>query len=333
MTDRIRFIVRLSQRWCRLQKWLAALCCCLLLAAPATAQEPSEGLALLQKIKQAASQLEYSGTFMYQHGSSLIASEIVHRLQDGERRERIEVLDGPQHREFLRVGKIVYSLLPEHEVVLVEVRETDHFPGWITGDPLAVGEYYDIELSPELGRVAGRPCVQARVTPRDDWRWGYQLCVDDATGLLLKLQTLDAEGDVLEQAVFSELVIGEPVAPEAFESSFNWRNWQHVKGGENADLSATGWQIDAPAGFVPVSEMRRKLKGRAKVHQMVLTDGLAAISVFIEPLAGELDERTASLAGYGATSIYRGALGEHWLTVLGEVPPHTVKAVADAVQH
>src|SRR5690606_7964584 len=118
--------------------------------------------------------------------------------------------------------------------------------------------------------------------------------------LLLKLQTLDTEGNVLEQAVFSELVIGEPVAADAFDSAFQWQSWQHVKGGENADLAATGWHVEAPAGFVPVSEMRRKLKGRAKVHQMVLTDGLAAISVFIEPLSDELAERTASLAGYGA---------------------------------
>lgn len=307
-------------------------CSLALCAMMAVASESNDGFALLQKAKQAANELEYKGTFIYHHGSSLVASEIAHHVLDGQRQERIAVLDGPKQREFLRIGKKVYSLLPEHEVVLVEVRETDHFPGWITGDPHHLAAYYKVELIDQLGRVAGRPCVQARVLPRDEWRWGYRLCVDQATGLLLKLQTLDANGDVLEQAAFSELSIGQPLPPEVFESSFNWQEWPHIQGGQGVDLAVSGWKVDAPAGFTSVSQLRRKLKGRAKVHQMVLTDGLAAISVFIEPMNDDVAGRQASLSGYGATSIFRGPFGEHWLTVLGEVPPHTVKAVADAVR-
>ncbi|MGE4334811.1 MAG: MucB/RseB C-terminal domain-containing protein [Pigmentiphaga sp.] len=308
-----------------------ALTAVLLLAVPlqAGAVEPTSAEGLLARVQSAAHQLDYAGTFMYQLGSNLVASHIVHQATPDGGRERIEVLDGPKQREFIRENKVVYSLLPERQLVLVEARETDHFPGMITGSPQALEAWYEVSLD-EPGRVAGRPCRNAKVVPRDAWRWGYRMCIDDASGLLLKVQTLDAEGAILEQAAFSEISIGDVFDPAWLESSHPWREWPRVQGGREFDLAAAGWHISAPEGFQPISQIKRKLKGRAKVHQMVLTDGLAAISVFIEPYDPSLGQ-SDSMTAYGATSIYRGRKGEHWLTVLGEVPPRTVRAVADAI--
>ena len=304
----------------------------LLLCGTVVQAQPAPGFALLQRMQQAAQQLNYVGLFTYQHGSHLVASQIVHQAAGagGSVRERIELLDGPKQREFLREGKTVLSLLPEVPLVLVEQRETEHFPGLITGDPRRLTDWYGVQMLPDPGRVAGRACTQAELQPRDAWRWGYRLCVDDEHGLLLKVQTLDAEGDILEQAAFSELAIEAQVDPQLLASRHDWHEWRRVQGGHQASLAAAGWQVQAPPGFAPVSEVVRKIKGRAKVHQMVLTDGLSAISVFIEPYDPTLGV-AESVGGYGATSIYRGRKNDSWVTVLGEVPPQTVRAVADSL--
>ncbi|MCK9512638.1 MAG: MucB/RseB C-terminal domain-containing protein [Pigmentiphaga sp.] len=312
-------------------RWLARAAV-LVLAVPlhTLAAEPTPAEGLLARVQDAAHKLDYAGTFMYQLGSNLVASHIVHQASPDGGRERIEVLDGPKQREFVRENKVVYSLLPERQLVLVEARETDHFPGMITGNPQALEALYEVALLDEPGRVAGRPCRNAQVVPRDAWRWGYRLCIDDASGLLLKVQTLDADGAILEQAAFSEITVGDAFDPAWLESSHPWREWPRVQGGREFDLAAAGWHISAPEGFEPISQIKRKLKGRAQVYQMVLTDGMAAISVFIEPYDPSLGQ-SDSMTAYGATSIYRGRKGEHWLTVLGEVPPRTVRAVADAI--
>jgi len=67
-------------------------------AAAAEAQKApaavDSGVALLQKIQSAASQLDYSGVFMYQQGATMQSTRIVHIVDGTGERERLEVLDG-----------------------------------------------------------------------------------------------------------------------------------------------------------------------------------------------------------------------------------------------
>lgn len=295
-------------------------------------QAPATGFQLMARLQTAAHRLDYTGIFTYQHGQTMLSSQIAHIVDDTGERQRVEVLDGRTHREFLRHNNLVESLLPERRTVLVEEREADHFPGLFTGNANELAPYYAIEIEPEPGRVAGRLCRVAHIVPRDDLRWGYQLCVDLETDLLLKVQTLNAEGDVLEQVAFSEVHIGDAAERNLLQSRHDSDGWRRIKAGEPVDLSAAGWAISAPAGFRTISQLRRTLKHKKDVHQLVLSDGLAAISVFIERWQPERGD-TASATEHGATSVYRSRRDDHWLTVLGEVPIKTVRAVAEAARY
>jgi sigma-E factor negative regulatory protein RseB len=66
--------------------------------------------------------------------------------------------------------------------------------------------------------------------------------------------------------------------------------------------------------------------------QLVFSDGLSAISVFIE--AADADEDDAEgLSSRGALNLYRKVVDLNVITVVGEVPPRTVIQVLDSVRY
>lgn len=320
------------------RRWSIALLAALALALHwnVSAQEAGEaqaaGLAFMARLQHAARHQDYSGVFIYQQGSVMLSSQIVHMTDETGEHQRVEILDGRTHREFLRHNREVLSLFPEARVVLVESRETEHFPSFFVGQPQELARHYAIELVPDPGRVAGHQCQIAHLVPRDTLRWGYRVCADLETGLLLKVQTVNPEGVVLEQVAFSEVQLGQRVDPERLKPNHDVSDWKRMHTGQAIDLVAAGWHIPAPAGFAPISQVQRTLKHSKNVRQMVLSDGLAAISVFIE---NRQPERQAApgAAEQGATSVYRREYGEYWLTVLGEVPAQTVRSVAETIRY
>src|SRR5690606_27884333 len=138
---------------------------------------PDEGIALLERIQQAARKLDYSGVFTYQQGAFIQSSRLVHVIDGTGERERLEVLDG-QPREFLRHNDTVQCLIPEKKTVLIERRRGDRFPGLLLGDPKALAPYYRVRAEPKMHRVAGRECRVISIDPLDEQRYGYKLCAD-----------------------------------------------------------------------------------------------------------------------------------------------------------
>lgn len=307
-----------------------------LASSPALASETlndAPGLQLMSRLQQAAHGLDYEGIYIYQQGAVMLASRIVHVADTQGERQRVEVLDGRKRREILRHNDEVQSLFPETRVVLVEHRQTEHFPALFIGAPEQLAVSYAFRVEDELGRVAGRPCQIAHVVPRDALRWSFRLCVDQESGLLLKAQTVDSQGVVLEQVAFSEVRIGDDLVDVAhLEPRHDTSDWTRMRPGEPVDLAAAGWHIVPPNGFQPVSQQRRTLKHHQQVHQMVLSDGLAAISVFIESYEPGRNESPPAVQ-YGATNIFSRQEGDFWLTVLGEVPAATVRQVAETITY
>lgn len=311
-----------------------ALSAFMLLGGPATAaQAPAADTSAthyLERVKRAARELDYAGVFIYQQGQVMLSSQMAHLVDGAGEHQRVEILDGRARREFLRHNDQVRTLFPELRMLLLEEREIEHFPAFYHGDAETLTTHYAVEIEDEPGRVAGRPCLIAHVIPRVADRWGYRLCSDVESGLLLKAQTIDGDGQVLEQVAFSEVRFGPGLDPSLVRPGQDVSDWREVPAGEPVDLAAEGWRIQALPGFVPISEIQRTLKHDKSVRQMVLSDGVAAISVFIESYLPSHDE-VAGAKEHGATSIFRRRLGDYWLTVMGEAPAASVRQVAEAI--
>lgn len=306
--------------------WVAA-------AHSAQAAHPvSPGVELLQKMQQAARSLDYAGVYTYQQGSTVLSTRITHIVDGTGERERVSPLDGVA-REYIRHNETTRCLLPDHKVVLVEQREPDRFPALLLDDGARLPAHYEIQVSEAPQRVAGRNCRELTLTPLDAHRYAYHLCADQATGLLLRAQTVGPEG-VLNQIVFNMLEVGKGVESDALRPSWNTQGWEEVEVPlQEVDLAAEGWRIPLPPGYQPLMQVARQMKAGRRVKQLVASDGLSAISVFIEAYADAGGHaRDTGLTRKGAISVYRKRMGEHWLTVLGEVPADTVRDLADRTE-
>ncbi len=344
LDDRSDDIAQASARWlwrsqqvlrCGMVAALAALAC-VAMSAPvrAASDTPADPLQLLARIQEAARQLDYSGVFVYSQGGFTQSSQVVHMVDGTGSRERLEVLDG-EPLEFIRHNDEVRCLMPQRKKVLLERRRTDRFPGLLLGDPSGLSQNYRVTAVPGTRRVAGRACHLVMIEPLDGRRYGYKLCADADTGLLLKAQTLAADRSVIEQVMFSSVKVGEGIVAESLRPSWSTQDWTVVRSAMTpVDLAGKGWRVPPPPGFVPVMQVERVMGDPLKVSQIVFSDGLAAISVFIEPYStrGSVQKKQGP-AKHGAVNVFGTRIADFWLTAMGEVPVSTLQELAESTEY
>jgi len=110
------------------------------------------------------------------------------------------------------------------------------------------------------------------------------------------------------------------------------RAWR-VEHAEAEPARLAGWGLSAELpGFHKVTELKRRLGESRPVGQMVYSDGLAAVSVFIEPLEARREQVRTGLSSMGAIHIYTREVANHMVTVVGEAPALSVQRIADSVE-
>jgi sigma-E factor negative regulatory protein RseB len=173
--------------------------------------------------------------------------------------------------------------------------------------------------------------------PRDALRFGYRIWSEKKTGLMVKLQTLDADQRVLEQVAFSDLQLDAPVRMDRLLKQMKTRDGYAVQHHKPVPTTALGqgWQLKTPVpGFAPVSchVSEEATQGRPNPPmQWVFSDGLASVSVFAEPFDAKR-HGSEGAAVVGATHSQSRRLGDFWLTVVGEVPPQALKQFVQQIE-
>jgi len=296
------------------------------------AQAPSDGMALLRKIYLATEKLSYTGTFVYQQGDRTETSRITRVTGPGGDIERVEVLDG-MPREIVRTRDTVRCYLPESQTVKVERRVDQRaFPGLLPEQISDLMRNYDITRGKTL-RIAGYDCESVVLTPKDDLRYGYKLWADANSGMLLKARTFNRKGEIVEQFTFAQFAIGN-VSRDQARTRHSVQSWRIEDAAvAPANLARAGWSVNpALPGFRRVAEVTRMLGEARPVGQMVYSDGMAAVSVFIEPVAGRAETVRPGLSSLGAFHIYTREVANHIVTVVGEAPAASVQRIANTVE-
>jgi sigma-E factor negative regulatory protein RseB len=301
-------------------------------AAPAPAED---GFVWLKKMASAARKLNYSGTFVYHYSGRSETSHIVHFVNAaGGEFEKLEAIDGPR-REIIRTNDHVTCYLPGTKTVIIEKRSSRRFPALLPEQVGGVSDSYTVRLAGQ-DRVAGYDCQVVTLEPKDKLRYGHQFCAETGSGLLLRARTLSEKKEPLESFAFTDLRIGVPFVREQVRSKYAdmSKGWKIDHSGlVLSDVPAeTGWVLARqPAGFRKLTELKRSIAGRAgMVSQIVYSDGLAAVSVFIEPLPKA--QPPQSLSHQGAVNIYVRRVSDHMVTVLGETPATTVMQIANSLE-
>ncbi len=303
-------------------------------AGSAVAQTaPENGRAWLERIYQATQSLSYTGTFVYQHDQHSETSRVTRLASAQGSVERLEVLDG-EPREIVRSKEGVRCYLPQSRTLKVERHGvSQRFPAMLPAQLTDLLKHYAVRVGVQ-DRVAGRACRTVSLQPKDHYRYGYELCADLATGMLLRSVILNEAQVPVEQFTFTQLEVGE-VHPEAVEPQHATRSWRVQEASVRpADLEAEGWRVDADLpGFHKIVEVVRILRERAPVGQLVYSDGLAAVSVFIELARERGGAMPRGAAAVGGVNIFVREVDDHIVTVVGEAPASSVRRIADRVRY
>ena len=302
--------------------------------AAADTGTPSDAMAWLKKMAAASRQVNYHGTFVYQHGRSPVeTSRITHFFSAGGEYEKLETLDGPA-REIIRNNNNVTCYLPESKTIVIEKRAPRRFPAMLPEQLSSIADSYVVKKG-ERGRVAGYDCQILALEPRDNLRYGHKFCAELATGLPLRARVYNDKNEMVESFVFTHLTIGAGVSKDMLRSRYAARSqtWRVDKSAlEQKETSEdTGWTLkNQPAGFKKLTEVKRSVAGRATTtSHIVYSDGLAAISVFIEPMPESPPPLGPTYQG--AFNIYVRAQADQMVTVVGETPARTVKQIAESL--
>jgi sigma-E factor negative regulatory protein RseB len=228
----------------------------------------------------------------------------------------------------------VKCYLPDRRTVKIERRgDSRSFPALLPAQVGKVSDYYSVSLG-TTQRIAGYECQEITLAPKDDLRYGYRLWADVHSGMLLKAQTVDRRGEPVEQFTFTQLTIGN-VSRDQVRPTHAARNWRvEDAGAQLANLSEAGWSVDASLpGFSKLAEVKRRLRDSNSVGQLVYSDGMAAVSVFIEPLEGPRNAKQWGLSSAGAINIYTREVANHRVTVVGETPAVSVERIGEMVRY
>ena len=290
----------------------------------------------LQKTAYAARELNYQGVFVYQNGKQSRSVQITHMNNNGQEMTRNLVLDNGvqagQPREVYSQGNDILIVRPKNEKMVIEKRRGQNlFPAMLPTDLQSLKASYNTRvLATEM--IAGRGAQVIELIPNDTFRYGYKIWADAEFGLLLKMTLLDSKKQTLEQIEFTQLSMLNSQDVNWFQPKIDVK-----KNYVTEDVSAvnhvdTNWIVaELPTGYVKVDHVTLNLPGKTTpVDQMIFSDGIASVSLFIEPITKGMHPKMGHML-IGSTNICANVIDSYQITVVGEVPEATVMQIAKAV--
>lgn len=294
-----------------------------------------EALKWLDKTATAPRKHNYVGTYVYYTEGHIETSHVTHVVNQQGEQEKIEILDGLP-RIVLRNNNEMTCYLPESRKIVTEKRTLRKiFPDILPQHFKNLNENYFVKLG-QQERVAGYTCQVVLLIPRDHLRYGHKLWIDMKTGLLLKTAVIEAT-KTLEQFAFAQIEIDGNIDVATLKPDFpamdQWQTTNLIT--SVLKENTLKWRVSSPpGGFWKNTEMKRVLSEKETlVDHITLTDGLATVSVFIEPVLEDtfLPPEPGFYSNQGAINIYVRTIAGNKVTTVGEVPHATVKAIGDAI--
>jgi sigma-E factor negative regulatory protein RseB len=331
----------------------------LLATLPQVGEAADDPREWLEKMNQALATRNYDGTFFHLSEGRVETMRIVHRVRGGRVTERLQALDG-SGREFVRANNELTCYLPDQHTVLVEPRQDKGpFLGSLPQFDSSVSDFYRIEALPAT-HILGRAARVISVNPKDQFRFGYRLWLDEKTAMPLRTQLCDSHGQVIEQILFARLDMPESIPDSDLAPTVHTDGMRWVRQGSSPDTASAALSAyrasQLPPGFRLTIQGAQTLGGASSpASHLVYSDGLATVSVFVEeqPGAGAAaagavgagaaaagaaaapDRSEAPMqglarvgSGYAFSTIIQG----HQVTAVGEVPAQTVEFIAHSVK-
>jgi len=291
----------------------------------------------LDKMSVAMNQMSYQGTFVYQQEDRMETMRITHVSDENGVRERLVSLSGGGG-EMLRDANGVSWVLGDGSSIMTDGSfQRPLFPLIPADQESLTAHSYEVNFAGK-SLVAGCPARKIRVEPRDPYRYGYALWLEAHSGLLLKWELLDPDRKPLARLMFTEIRLGAEVDPEELKPARKLNRYKAVESGLPPGGSAVSvephWApVQIPPGFeLTAHRYHGEEEGSGGEYEhLVYSDGLAAVSVYIEDLPGDAD-RQERLERHGTTHALTRTINDRVVTVVGDVPAATVLMIGRSVE-
>ena len=301
-------------------------------ASEINATSSDDSWLMIQKAAFAARELNYKGTFLYQNGNQSSSVQITHMNNSGREFTRNVILNVEKPREVFSEGSDIVIFHPQKNKIVIEKRRGQNlFPATLPVNLDSLKTSYKLRLI-GFDNIAGRNAQVVELVPNDAYRYNYKVWLDTEYGLLLKMALLNDKNQTLEQVIFQELNMLNTQDLNWFQPKIDLSKSYVMEDVALLNRVSTNWIVaELPPGYVKVDHIERASKGKkGLVNQMIFSDGLASVSLFIEPLIKSVRPKTGHMI-VGSTNICAHVIDGYQITVVGEVPAVTVQQIAKAV--
>ncbi|MFC1689115.1 MucB/RseB C-terminal domain-containing protein [Pseudomonadota bacterium] len=290
---------------------------------------------MLERMTAAMSQMSYQGTFVYVQGNVVETMRITHVSDEAGIREHLVAVSGPP-REVIRDSNGVRWVLADDESVFEDAGfNRTFFP------ELPIDQHDQTESSYQMkrggaARIAGHQARNLKILPKDEFRYGYSLWLEEQSGLLMKWELIDGKNNVLAKLMFTDVRLGSEVDKSELKPASQLKKFKTVASGlpsgRSSGKSVPRWQPDQlPPGFELAMHRSLQKQDDGIYEHMVYSDGLAAVSVYIE--SGEVtDDMPVEVRKIGTTHALTRSAGDMLITVVGDVPAVTVQMIGDGIE-
>ena len=269
-------------------------------AADISLQSPLEPRELFRQMLESERRYSFRGSVAFERSGSLTTFEFSNRVVDGSFLQALQPLNR------VAAGRLFFNgCNATAQQALVEPE-----------DLIGLYNFY----RPDDSLVAGRSANELLLLPTDNFRYGYGFSIDRDTRLMLRSVVLSPQREALERLEFVELEILALEKPNRETAALC----------EPQQSTATGWSVvQLPAGFELVNE-----KQDGATARLIYSDGMSAISVFVEPVVEP--KFPAASTFLGATNLllsYARSQDQLYLvTLVGEVPLRSLELMSTGLR-
>ncbi len=278
-----------------------------------------EGEQLLKSMQSAVHSLSYEGNLVFWKGNEMSEYHIEHQSGKDRGTESViqlnaEDTDAAQQQQFSLINSSSLNL-PDQQVYSIDVGQD--------------------------GKIAGLPCKVVVIRPKDKMRYLYRYCIHQDSGMLLKYSVMNRQQQLLEQFMFTRLNFTPAARQEKLvaDQATMALSGESDQGSSPVSLGlpqnesgVTNWDLSQlPAGFSV--DRVRSIPGKDNAYQIILSDGLTFVSVFIEPIIDTVGTVRRKVPPSGATNILGAEIADHAVTMVGEVPDETLQAIKNGLRY
>jgi len=284
---------------------------------------------ILNKMAAADEHLNYQGVFILRKSDNLMTMRVEHGTDRRGVWESLESLNG-EFRKMIRTNEEVVSIYPQRKLLTVSHDSTKTSLHPTLPENLGkLKSYYKINRLRD-DRIAGHNTAVLDVRPNDKYRYGYRYWLDAKTGVLLRCDLVNEKGHVIEQMMFTSLEYLKTVPDGAFVAVDDKGYERKLLDRQRVTTPKFNWKVSKlPSGFMLTQSSKRKQPRLESLH-LIYSDGLASVSVFVEQ--GEKPNHHSGASSMGAVNVFGTRVGDHFVTVVGEVPATTVMQIAQSTR-